>query len=87
MAAGLGFFPKKTGLFFEQIKEKTSNHSNVIRLRQANPLDKFQRERYPNPTNLSKALGISQDPNKSVSNRFQFDKIGFEVIPVLFFNS
>jgi type I restriction enzyme R subunit len=35
-------FTEEDRLFFEQIKEKATNTSEVIRLRQANPFDKFQ---------------------------------------------
>jgi type I restriction enzyme R subunit len=35
-------FTEEDRLFFEQIKEKATNHPQVIQLRQANPFDKFQ---------------------------------------------
>ncbi len=35
-------FTEEDRLFFEQIKEKATNHPRVIQLRQANPFDKFQ---------------------------------------------
>ncbi len=35
-------FNEEDRLFFEQIKEKATNHPQVIQLRQANPFDKFQ---------------------------------------------
>jgi type I restriction enzyme R subunit len=35
-------FTEEDRLFFEQIKEKAANTPEVVRLRQANPFDKFQ---------------------------------------------
>ncbi len=35
-------FNEEDRLFFEQIREKATNHPQVIQLRQANPFDKFQ---------------------------------------------
>ena len=35
-------FTEEDRLFFEQIKEKATNHPKVIQLRRANPFDKFQ---------------------------------------------
>ncbi len=64
-------FSEEDRFFFEQIREKAANNEQVIKLRQANPFDKFQ----PGLRQLIEDLMVARmDDNDKIVTRHMDDK-------------